>query len=239
MALLQKKSINVMRVYQGEEQPKSTINTNTNTSSVCANCQTTTTPLWRRDATGKTICNACGLYYKLHQVHRPATMMRTVIKRRKRSSSSEKKQAKRQKQQQHSSSSEEDDEENEQQQRQITLPPIHTALSNEDVTSPSSLLFHVCPRTIDSLRRQRQELQKRVANLSNLLSETVYSLNKIDAALATDRPLTPCPICPEDQEHEIARSLLSLATSSSHSRPQLPPLHHTLAVVDKKSMFPL
>ncbi|KAI7885091.1 hypothetical protein K492DRAFT_172815 [Lichtheimia hyalospora FSU 10163] len=53
---------------------------------ICANCHTTTTPLWRRDAAGKTICNACGLYYKLHHVHRPATMMRTVIKRRKRCS---------------------------------------------------------------------------------------------------------------------------------------------------------
>lgn len=54
---------------------------------VCANCQATNTPLWRRDADGKTICNACGLYYKLHHVHRPATMMRTVIKRRKRTPS--------------------------------------------------------------------------------------------------------------------------------------------------------
>ncbi|KAI9491834.1 hypothetical protein BDB00DRAFT_930092 [Zychaea mexicana] len=54
--------------------------------SVCANCQTTNTPLWRRDANGNAICNACGLYYKLHLVHRPVTMMRTEIKRRKRSS---------------------------------------------------------------------------------------------------------------------------------------------------------
>ncbi|KAG2221393.1 hypothetical protein INT45_012644 [Circinella minor] len=54
--------------------------------SVCANCQTTNTPLWRRDANGNAICNACGLYYKLHLVHRPITMMRTEIKRRKRSS---------------------------------------------------------------------------------------------------------------------------------------------------------
>ncbi|CEP14487.1 hypothetical protein [Parasitella parasitica] len=57
---------------------------------MCANCETTTTPLWRRDASGRTICNACGLYYKLHLVHRPATMMRTVIKRRKRCSANEK-----------------------------------------------------------------------------------------------------------------------------------------------------
>lgn len=53
---------------------------------ICANCQTTNTPLWRRDADGNAICNACGLYYKLHMVHRPITMMTTEIKRRKRSS---------------------------------------------------------------------------------------------------------------------------------------------------------
>ncbi|KAI8599768.1 hypothetical protein EDD21DRAFT_307520, partial [Dissophora ornata] len=51
---------------------------------ICANCRTTTTPLWRRDSGGNTICNACGLYYKLHNVHRPVTMKRAVIKRRKR-----------------------------------------------------------------------------------------------------------------------------------------------------------
>ncbi|KAI8597566.1 hypothetical protein EDD21DRAFT_292317, partial [Dissophora ornata] len=48
---------------------------------VCANCRTTTTPLWRRDSAGNTICNACGLYFKLHNVHRPVTMKRAVIKR--------------------------------------------------------------------------------------------------------------------------------------------------------------
>lgn len=51
---------------------------------ICANCRTTTTPLWRRDEGGNTICNACGLYYKLHNVHRPVSMKRSVIKRRKR-----------------------------------------------------------------------------------------------------------------------------------------------------------
>jgi uncharacterized Zn finger protein (UPF0148 family) len=51
---------------------------------VCANCHTTTTPLWRRDELGQPICNACGLYFKLHSVHRPITMKRSTIKRRKR-----------------------------------------------------------------------------------------------------------------------------------------------------------
>ncbi|KAI9335747.1 GATA zinc finger-domain-containing protein [Obelidium mucronatum] len=38
---------------------------------VCDNCETTQTPLWRRHpVTGKPICNACGLHYRLHGVMR-------------------------------------------------------------------------------------------------------------------------------------------------------------------------
>ncbi|KAJ3067697.1 hypothetical protein HK102_007360, partial [Quaeritorhiza haematococci] len=40
----------------------------------CQNCGVTSTPLWRRSADDKTLCNACGLYYKLHHVHRPKDM---------------------------------------------------------------------------------------------------------------------------------------------------------------------
>ncbi|KAH7335898.1 hypothetical protein B0J17DRAFT_668319 [Rhizoctonia solani] len=56
------------------------------TPTVCTNCQTTTTPLWRRDPEGNPLCNACGLFYKLHGVTRPMSLKTDVIKKRNRAS---------------------------------------------------------------------------------------------------------------------------------------------------------
>ncbi|KAI9502257.1 hypothetical protein BX070DRAFT_184035, partial [Coemansia spiralis] len=51
---------------------------------VCTNCETTTTPLWRRDEAGSPLCNACGLYYKLHKENRPIKLKSDVIRKRQR-----------------------------------------------------------------------------------------------------------------------------------------------------------
>lgn len=50
----------------------------------CSNCGTRTTTIWRRNPTGEMVCNACGLYYKLHNVNRPANMRRDTIHTRRR-----------------------------------------------------------------------------------------------------------------------------------------------------------
>ncbi|RUP48031.1 hypothetical protein BC936DRAFT_145054 [Jimgerdemannia flammicorona] len=51
---------------------------------ICSNCGTTTTPLWRRDEDGAPLCNACGLYLKLHHEKRPMSMKTDIIKKRQR-----------------------------------------------------------------------------------------------------------------------------------------------------------
>ncbi|XP_050563573.1 uncharacterized protein LOC118264286 isoform X1 [Spodoptera frugiperda] len=50
----------------------------------CSNCGTHTTTIWRRDARGEMVCNACGLYFKLHGVPRPTAMRRDTIHTRRR-----------------------------------------------------------------------------------------------------------------------------------------------------------
>lgn len=56
----------------------------------CTNCHTKTTPLWRRNPQGEPLCNACGLFLKLHGVVRPLSLKTDVIKKRQRGSNSSK-----------------------------------------------------------------------------------------------------------------------------------------------------
>lgn len=51
---------------------------------ICQNCSTSTTPLWRRDENGQVLCNACGLFLKLHGRPRPISLKTDIIKSRNR-----------------------------------------------------------------------------------------------------------------------------------------------------------
>jgi hypothetical protein len=50
----------------------------------CTNCGTNTTTLWRRNTNGEPVCNACGLYHKLHNVPRPTALKKENIQTRNR-----------------------------------------------------------------------------------------------------------------------------------------------------------
>ncbi|XP_075327988.1 transcription factor GATA-3 isoform X8 [Odontesthes bonariensis] len=54
-------------------KPKRRLSAARRAGTSCANCQTTTTTLWRRNANGDPVCNACGLYFKLHNVNQPTS----------------------------------------------------------------------------------------------------------------------------------------------------------------------
>ncbi|KAI8146409.1 hypothetical protein BJV82DRAFT_601656 [Fennellomyces sp. T-0311] len=187
--------------------------------SVCANCQTTNTPLWRRDANGNAICNACGLYYKLHLVHRPITMMRTEIKRRKRSSDKNKRNKKQDEPEAATNGSSSSSSSSSPSpmsspspspssspaMEPMLLPPLqqeYPVLSSpESIRLPSPTPPQYCGHSTQSLIEKRRALQQEVERLSSLLTETTDMIAEIDTTLAT----RPSPV------EDVARSLLTLA----------------------------
>ncbi|XP_069785354.1 GATA-binding factor 2-like isoform X2 [Narcine bancroftii] len=72
-------------------RPKKRLIVSKRAGTQCANCHTTTTTLWRRNISGDPVCNACGLYYKLHNVNRPLAMKKDGIQTRNRKVSSKSK----------------------------------------------------------------------------------------------------------------------------------------------------
>lgn len=72
------------KIRKFEQKYDKQANSKTRMGLQCANCSTTTTTLWRRNGEGEPVCNACGLYFKLHQVPRPMSMKKDGIQTRKR-----------------------------------------------------------------------------------------------------------------------------------------------------------
>jgi GATA-binding protein len=83
-----KPAVKVKKLKQTKLKRKSPTpfaNTSKESSSVsCTNCHTKTTPLWRRNPQGLPLCNACGLFLKLHGVVRPLSLKTDIIKKRQR-----------------------------------------------------------------------------------------------------------------------------------------------------------
>ncbi|XP_033977808.1 GATA binding protein 1a [Trematomus bernacchii] len=75
-------------------RPKKRLIVSKRAGTVCANCHTSTTTLWRRNASGEPVCNACGLYFKLHNVNRPLAMKKEGIQTRNRKVSNKNKKSK-------------------------------------------------------------------------------------------------------------------------------------------------
>ncbi|XP_024081323.1 GATA-binding factor 2-like isoform X4 [Cimex lectularius] len=67
-----------------DDKPNRRMNASRRVGLACSNCGTSMTSLWRRNASGEPVCNACGLYYKLHGINRPLTMKKDSIQTRKR-----------------------------------------------------------------------------------------------------------------------------------------------------------
>ncbi|XP_054473834.1 LOW QUALITY PROTEIN: GATA binding protein 1a [Anoplopoma fimbria] len=75
-------------------RPKKRLIVSKRAGTLCANCHTSTTTLWRRNANGEPVCNACGLYFKLHNVNRPLAMKKDSIQTRNRKVSNKNKKSK-------------------------------------------------------------------------------------------------------------------------------------------------
>ncbi|XP_014599813.1 PREDICTED: GATA zinc finger domain-containing protein 21-like [Polistes canadensis] len=82
-----------MKIKVDDQKPQFDQQSGNNTKKndmACTNCGTMTTTIWRRNMKGEMVCNACGLYYKLHGVNRPVTMRRDTIHTRRRRPKGEK-----------------------------------------------------------------------------------------------------------------------------------------------------
>lgn len=76
-------------VSHGSKFSANNAETNKEITPTCTNCSTQVTSLWRRNLEGAALCNACGLYSRLHGINRPLSLKTDIVKKRNRSSISD------------------------------------------------------------------------------------------------------------------------------------------------------
>ncbi|CAO3696697.1 unnamed protein product [Rhizopus stolonifer] len=186
----------------------------------CHNCETITTPLWRRDESGNMICNACGLYYKLHNIQRPVAMKKTIIKRRKRFNSHSI--DKRQPPKSHDNPS--------------TLNTIQSFLkSSQDTISLSSVISNIIFDPLNfqkNLETRRDLLQNELDQITDLLSKSRELLGVMDSIASMTK---------KDEKLDVVSSLMMLGRSPNTKIPSLPeaiPSLYQPTNSDKSSFFP-
>ncbi|KAJ3232993.1 putative electron transfer flavoprotein subunit [Chytriomyces hyalinus] len=77
-----KKSASSVRLSSQSFNPSTPQHHTATTEQTCFNCGTNTTPMWRRDTMGRSVCNACGVYFRVNGVNRVVKHGGTSIKRR-------------------------------------------------------------------------------------------------------------------------------------------------------------
>ncbi|KAJ3231005.1 putative electron transfer flavoprotein subunit [Chytriomyces hyalinus] len=77
-----KKSASSARLNSQSSNPSTPQHHTATTEQTCHNCGTNTTPMWRRDTMGRSVCNACGVYFRVNGVNRVVKHGGTSIKRR-------------------------------------------------------------------------------------------------------------------------------------------------------------
>ncbi|KAJ3408780.1 hypothetical protein CcCBS67573_g04923 [Chytriomyces confervae] len=77
-----KKSASSVRLNSQSFNPSTPQHHTATTEQTCFNCGTNTTPMWRRDTMGRSVCNACGVYFRVNGVNRVVKHGGTSIKRR-------------------------------------------------------------------------------------------------------------------------------------------------------------
>ncbi|KAF7725281.1 putative electron transfer flavoprotein subunit [Apophysomyces ossiformis] len=242
--------------YQYQEDDYHQRNHATSTTQ-CFNCQTSITPLWRRDEHGNAICNACGLYYKLHNIHRPIAMKRSVIRRRKRPNVTAKRQSfyrlnsNGSGNSSNSSSSLGSDRKH---AKQSLLPNIQNLLQNAEAPKDA---FNVVGALLEpgrlrqALEKRRDELQEEIASINTLLSNSCTVLQSLESLITASREITMQETSasastsasteryrtlmdslqePQQQSNKLISSIMSLiSTAIEMSYPPLAPPSQTSA----------